>query len=41
VGQVSDGYTPETGKRKRKSFYGQTRKKVEDKITKALRATDE
>lgn len=36
VGQVSIGYDPATGKLKRKSFYGKTRKEVADKIAQAL-----
>ena len=36
AGQVSVGYDPATGKLKRKSFYGKTRKEVADKIAKAL-----
>jgi len=36
TGQVSVGHDLETGKRKRKSFYGQTRKEVADKIAKVL-----
>lgn len=35
VGQVSIGYDPKTGKLKRKSFYGKTRKEVADKIARA------
>jgi hypothetical protein len=31
AGQVSVGYDPVTGKLKRKSFYGKTRKEVADK----------
>ncbi len=31
-GQITVGYDPATGKRKRKSFYGQTRKEVAEKI---------
>jgi len=41
TGQVSIGHDSETGKRKRKSFYGQTRKEVSDKIAKVLRGMDE
>lgn len=37
AGQVSTGYDPVTGKRKRKSFYGQTRREVADKVSQALR----
>lgn len=36
VGQVSVGYDPATGKLKRKSFYGKTRKEVADKMAQAL-----
>jgi len=36
AGQVSIGYDPVTGKLKRKSFYGKTRKEVADKMAKAL-----
>lgn len=36
IGQVSIGYDPVTGKLKRKSFYGKTRKEVADKIAQAL-----
>ncbi|HAA80517.1 MAG TPA: site-specific integrase [Thermoanaerobacter sp.] len=36
VGQITIGYDPATGKPKRKSFYGKTRKEVADKITQAL-----
>jgi integrase len=36
IGQVTIGYDPRTGKRKRKSFYGETRKEVADKIAEAL-----
>lgn len=36
VGQVSVGHDPTTGKLKRKSFYGKTRKEVADKIAQAL-----
>lgn len=36
VGQISIGYDPATGKLKRKSFYGKTRKEVADKIAQAL-----
>jgi len=36
AGQVSVGYDPTTGKLKRKSFYGRTRKEVAEKIAKAL-----
>ena len=32
VGQVGIGYDPATGKLKRKSFYGKTRKEVADKM---------
>lgn len=35
AGQVSIGYDPATGKPKRKSFYGKTRKEVADKIAQA------
>jgi len=37
TGQVSVGYDPITGRRKRKSFYGRTRKEVSDKVAQALR----
>lgn len=36
VGQISVGYDPATGKLKRKSFYGKTRKEVAVKINQAL-----
>lgn len=36
VAQVTVGYDPKTGKPKRKSFYGKTRKEVADKIAQAL-----
>jgi len=36
AGQVSVGYDPATGKLKRKSFYGKTRKEVADKMARAL-----
>jgi integrase len=36
TGQISIGYDPVTGKLKRKSFYGKTRKEVADKIAQAL-----
>lgn len=36
AGQVSVGYDPATGKLKRKSFYGKTRKEVADKMAQAL-----
>ena len=36
AGQVSVGYDPVTGKLKRKSFYGKTRKEVADKMAQAL-----
>jgi integrase len=36
AGQVSIGYDPVTGKLKRKSFYGKTRKEVVEKMAKAL-----
>lgn len=37
AGQVSIGYDPATGKLKRKSFYGKTRKEVADKIARILK----
>lgn len=36
AGQVSIGYDPATGKLRRKSFYGKTRKEVADKMAQAL-----
>jgi len=36
AGQVSVGYNPATGKPKRKSFYGKTRKEVADKMAQVL-----
>jgi len=36
VGQVSTGYDPVTGKPKRKSFYGKTRKEVADKMAQPM-----
>lgn len=36
AGQVSIGYDPVTGKLKRKSFYGKTRKEVADKMAQVL-----
>ncbi|MGB9825525.1 MAG: N-terminal phage integrase SAM-like domain-containing protein, partial [Desulfofundulus sp.] len=41
VGQVTVGYDPVTGKVKRKSFYGKTRKEVADKMAEALQAVRE
>lgn len=38
VGQITIGYDPVTGKVKRKSFYGKTRKEVADKMAQALQA---
>lgn len=38
AGQVTVGYDPLTGKVKRKSFYGKTRKEVADKMAQALQA---
>lgn len=36
AGQVSIGIDPVTGKPKRKSYYGKTRKEVSEKINQAL-----
>jgi len=36
IGQVSTGYDPSTGKLKRKSFYGKTRKEVVDKMAQPM-----
>ncbi|MBC7341192.1 MAG: site-specific integrase [Clostridia bacterium] len=38
AGQVTVGYDPETGRPRRKSFYGRTRKEVADKMAEVLRS---
>ncbi|WP_089721519.1 hypothetical protein [Candidatus Entotheonella palauensis] len=37
MAQMTVGHNPQTGKLKRASFYGKTRKEVADKLTKAQR----
>jgi integrase len=36
MGQITSGVDPVTGKQKRQTFYGKTRKEVADKVREAL-----